>query len=85
MSEDFRSQCAGVIGRRIRSSREIRGLTLEDLAMWSGLDQGEIEQYENGIGRITVDDLEKVANALCLPISHFLDSCVLCGNDLLLS
>lgn len=71
---------ASKIGRRIQIARELRGLSPDDLATWAEIPLRKLEQYEAGIGQISVDELEHVARTLRFPFSHFLEDCHLCGS-----
>jgi transcriptional regulator with XRE-family HTH domain len=61
-----------VFGARIRQAREDLGLSQEELAARVSKSQKAISQYENGTRRMFVNDLEKFANALQVPLSFFL-------------
>lgn len=53
------------IGARISSTREMRGLTLDDVATIVGVAKSTIQRYEKGsISKIKLPVLESVANAL---------------------
>lgn len=67
------------LGHRLRAARQCRGMELDGLAARSGVKLRVLDRCEAG-GGISVDDLELAAAALRLPVSHFLESCALCGE-----
>lgn len=80
MDQDFKERVAHQIGHNLRTARLSRMLSVEELAEHSCVTARHITEYESGQRRITVDELERVASALRLPISHFFAACVLCGG-----
>ncbi len=68
------------IGRRLRAARQLRAWDLDTLAKRSGIHPRWIERYE-ATGDVSCDDLTKLAAALRLPFSHFVDRCLLCGEE----
>ena len=62
-----------MIGNKIRAYREFRGLNQIQLAELSGINVGTIRKYELGIRNPKPDQLEKIATALGLNVSVFLD------------
>ena len=62
-----------MIGEKIRAYREFRGLSQVQLAELSGIYVGTIRKYELGIRNPKPDQLEKIASALGLNVSIFLD------------
>ena len=58
-----------IVGNNVRTIREKRGITQEDLALKSGLTQGYINFLENGKRGYSERSLEKIANALGIQIS----------------
>ena len=61
------------IGDKIRKYREFRGLSQVTLAKLSGINVGTIRKYELGIRNPKPDQLTKIADALGLNVSVFLD------------
>lgn len=59
------------VGIRIKSLRDARRLTQQDLAARSGMSKGFISQVEAGKVGIGVESLERISQALEVP-SHFL-------------
>ena len=62
-----------MIGKKIRAYREFRGYSQIQLAELSGINVGTIRKYELGIRNPKPDQLEKIATALGLNVSVFLD------------
>lgn len=62
-----------MIGKKIRAYREFRGMNQIQLAELSGINVGTIRKYELGIRNPKPDQLEKIASALGLNVSVFLD------------
>ena len=62
-----------MVGKKIRAFREFRGYSQIQLAELSGINVGTIRKYELGILNPKPDQLEKIATALGLNVSVFLD------------
>ena len=62
-----------MIGKKIRAFREFRGYSQIQLAELSGINVGTIRKYELGIRNPKPNQLEKIATALGLNVSVFLD------------
>ena len=62
-----------MIGKKIRACREFRGFSQIQLAELSGINVGTIRKYELGIRNPKPVQLEKIAAALGLNVSIFLD------------
>lgn len=60
-------------GRKIRQSREDRGITLEELAHKAGLDCTYLQLVESGVKQLTNEELMCVAEALDMDMINFLD------------
>ena len=60
-------------GKKIRAYREFRGYSQIQLAELSGINVGTIRKYELGIRNPKPDQLEKIATALGLNVSVFLE------------
>jgi transcriptional regulator with XRE-family HTH domain len=80
MDEAWKRKFARKIGRRLRAARQLRGLGYEELAARAGIPATKLKRYEAGAERITVRELEQLAAALRLPVTHFLEACTLCGS-----
>lgn len=59
------------IGHQIRSLRNRRGLTLQDLADLTGLSKPNLSQIENNLVTPPIATLLKIATALGVSIGHF--------------
>ena len=62
-----------MVGKKIRAYREFRELNQIQLADLSGINVGTIRKYELGLRNPKPDQLEKIASALGLNVSVFLD------------
>lgn len=62
-----------MVGKKIRAYREFRGYSQKQLAELSGINVGTIRKYELGIRNPKPDQLERIATALGLNVSVFLD------------
>ena len=62
-----------MVGKKIRAYREFRGYSQIQLAELSGINAGTIRKYELEIRNPKPDQLEKIATALGLNVSVFLD------------
>ncbi len=71
------------IGEKIRAYRELRGFSQVTLAELSKINVGTIRKYELGIRNPKPDQLTKIANALGLNVSVFLDFNVETVGDVL--
>jgi transcriptional regulator with XRE-family HTH domain len=61
-----------LIGRRLRETRTLRGLTLEELGKKAGLQIPTIHKYETGRGKLIVT-LVALADALDVPVARLLE------------
>ena len=52
----------------LRALREWRGMTLRDLSVKTGIGQSDPSYMENGRRRATTAELEKIADALKVPV-----------------
>lgn len=62
------------LGGRIRRYRELAGLSQADLGDKLGVSYQQIQKYERGANRMSVDSLVKVARFLGQPLSAFVDT-----------
>lgn len=62
-----------MVGKKIRAYREFRRFSQIQLAELSGINVGTIRKYELGIRNPKPEQLEKIATALGLNVSVFLD------------
>ena len=72
-----------MVGEKIRAYREFRSLNQIQLAELSGINVGTIRKYELGIRNPKPDQLEKIAAALGLNVSIFLDFNIETAGDVL--
>jgi transcriptional regulator with XRE-family HTH domain len=61
----------GEIGRRMRALRLERGLSQTDLGKQLGVTFQQIQKYEKGANRVAAGRLQRVAEALGVPITFF--------------
>jgi transcriptional regulator with XRE-family HTH domain len=59
------------LGESLRQARKDRGLTVEALATQAGVSSGLISQLERGQGNPAFLTLRRLADALSLPLAHF--------------
>lgn len=65
------------IGRIIREKRKALGLSQEQLSEKVGVSYQQIQRYENGGSMLNVENIQRIANALSIPISHFFEGATL--------
>ncbi len=61
------------IGQKIKSFRQELKITIPQLAESTGLSRGFISQVENDKVSLSLDSLQKIAEALHMPVKNFLD------------
>lgn len=59
------------IGREVRASRRLHGITVADLAATTGLSIGMLSKIENGVTSPSLTTLQTLANALSVPLTSF--------------
>jgi transcriptional regulator with XRE-family HTH domain len=59
-------------GLRIKSTREERGFTLEELSARSGIDEGALKEVEAGVSILPLGQLIKLSKALSLKMADFI-------------
>jgi transcriptional regulator with XRE-family HTH domain len=59
-----------VVGNNVRTLRESRGLSFEDLARRAGMTKSGVWMIEQGKSSPTMTSLEKIARALSTPVSE---------------
>jgi transcriptional regulator with XRE-family HTH domain len=59
-----------VFGKRIRELRRAKGLSQEELALKAGLDRTYISDVERGMRNISLENIERLAQALELQIQE---------------
>lgn len=60
------------LGTRVKHRRRAVGMSQSALGDKIGVSFRQVQKYENGINRIGVSRLEEIAQALNVPIAHFL-------------
>ena len=60
------------MGEQIKTARQLRGFTQEELGERCGIDAANIRKYESGKQIPRIATLQKIAEALDLPVSSFL-------------
>ncbi len=61
------------VGKRIKELRQKQGLSQEDFAFKCDLDRTYITSLERGKRNISLENLEKIANAFNMSLSEFFD------------
>ena len=61
------------VGKRIRSLRKLKGLTLEELAKQIGVQFQQLQKYESAANRISASRLYLVCEALGVSLSEFFE------------
>lgn len=67
------------VGRRIRAQRRLLGMSQSALAEKLDLTFQQVQKYEKGTNRVGASRLQRVADCLAVPISHFFDNATV-GN-----
>jgi transcriptional regulator with XRE-family HTH domain len=62
------------IGKRVREQRLAKGMSQMQLATHLGVTFQQIQKYENGMNRIGSGRLQRIAEALNVPVAHFFKS-----------
>lgn len=70
-----------LIGMRIKSARENAGLTQDELGKKLGYSSMGISYFEKGLRKIKTEDIEKLAVALNMSVSWFLQPIMNYTND----
>jgi len=61
-----------MLGAKIRSKRQDKGLTIRQLAEQSGLTPGFLSQIERDLAEPSITSLRKIARIIGVPVFHFL-------------
>lgn len=64
---------SGEIGAAIRKRRKELGLSQEQLAEKVGVSYQQIQRYENGGSMLNVENIQRIARVLHLPVSAFFE------------
>jgi transcriptional regulator with XRE-family HTH domain len=70
------------IGKIIREQRKALGLSQEQLSEKVGVSYQQIQRYENGGSMLNVENMQRVANALSIPIAQFFEGGTLQQNPI---
>jgi transcriptional regulator with XRE-family HTH domain len=65
---------SGEIGAVIRNRRKELGLSQEELAEMVGVSYQQIQRYENGSTMLNVENMQRIAQVLSMPITGFFKS-----------
>ena len=68
------SQIASIIGKRIRSYRQLAGLSQEKVAELAGCHPTYIGQVERGEKNATLESISKISHALGVPLSKLFEN-----------
>jgi transcriptional regulator with XRE-family HTH domain len=68
--QTFNNGTGSDLGGRVRSLRRQRGLTLKALGRLAGLSHPFLSQVERGLARPSVASVERIAEALGVPVAH---------------
>ena len=63
----------GAFGKNLRAARKKLGLTQEEVAQRSGVEQGEVSRIERGIRDPQISTAEKLAAAVEVPPGRLFD------------
>lgn len=61
-------------GVRVRTLRQARGLSQEQVALLAGLDRSYIGQVERGEKNVSLINIQRIANALNVSLGHLFDT-----------
>jgi len=62
------------IAARLRTLRLTRDMSMEEIGALVGVTFQQVQKYENGSNRIPVDRLQRLAQALEVPVSYFFET-----------
>ena len=62
------------IGEAIRKRRKVLGLSQEQLSERVGVSYQQIQRYENGSSMLNVENVQRIARALSLPVTAFFEA-----------
>jgi transcriptional regulator with XRE-family HTH domain len=62
------------VGRRVRAQRLARRMSQTDLGEKIGVTFQQVQKYERGVNRIGASRLQRVADALDVPVTFFFDA-----------
>ena len=61
------------LGRKLRAVRRAKGVSQQEMGQEIGVSPQQIQKYERGADRVSVSRLVKIAAALNVPPTYFLD------------
>ena len=62
------------IGQRIKELRDVANMSQKDLSYASDLDRSYIASIENGQRNVSIVNIEKISNAICVSLTTFFKS-----------
>lgn len=65
------------IGEKIKTLRQKKGLTQKQLGDLCGMADSAIRRYENGRAKPKIETIEKIANALSVPLNKLIDDAII--------
>lgn len=68
----MKKQAYWEIGLRIKKVREALGISQMKLAEAIGVSFQQIQKYESGINKVSIDKLKKISEALNAPMTYFI-------------
>lgn len=66
-------EAATALGRRVKSLRKLRSLTVADLALGLGVSEEWVRRIEAGTGRPSLETIEALSDQLGVPISELFE------------
>lgn len=70
--ENSRESARVILSRNLRALRAERGWSQEELAWQAGLHRTFVAHVERCVRNISLDNIEKLAIALCVPVQRLL-------------
>ncbi len=64
------------VGKRIRAQRRLLGMSQSALAEKLSLTFQQVQKYEKGVNRVGASRLQRIAECLDVPVSHFFDNTI---------
>jgi transcriptional regulator with XRE-family HTH domain len=62
------------IGAKIKKRRRELKISQEELAEILDVTYQQIQRYENGVNKLNVENIQIIAEALSVPLSHFFET-----------
>ncbi|GAB3881321.1 helix-turn-helix domain-containing protein [Spirosoma agri] len=60
-----------LVGQQIREARKVKGLTQKELGEKLGVGEPTVNGYESGKQNLTIETLQKIANAIEVEVNTF--------------